>query len=152
MIVDLQRLDPEGERLTGAEPGDVLDVHEEGVETGEPVRYRLDVRRVTDELLVRGVVEAKVEFVCSRCAKRFRRRVADEAFERAIPVEGRETVDLTADIREAILLSFPNYPLCRADCRGLCPQCGASRNRGPCGCRAAHDGEEWKALDGLHLE
>jgi len=31
----------------------------------------------------------------------------------------------------------PDAPLCRSDCRGLCPRCGADLNAGPCGCGTA---------------
>jgi uncharacterized protein len=34
-----------------------------------------------------------------------------------------------------LLLSLPTRPLCREDCRGLCPHCGINLNRESCGCR-----------------
>ena len=34
----------------------------------------------------------------------------------------------------ALLLEVPLVPLCDDDCKGLCPQCGANLNEGPCGC------------------
>jgi uncharacterized protein len=37
-------------------------------------------------------------------------------------------------LRENLLLSLPLQPLCRDDCRGLCPRCGANLNQEPCGC------------------
>lgn len=43
-------------------------------------------------------------------------------------------VDLAPLIRELILLETPTKPLCRADCQGLCQQCGANLNEGDCGC------------------
>jgi DUF177 domain-containing protein len=45
-----------------------------------------------------------------------------------------EEVDLTPLIREQTLLALPTRPLCREDCRGLCPRCGANLNQGDCGC------------------
>jgi uncharacterized protein len=51
-------------------------------------------------------------------------------------------------IREALILAAPEYPLCREDCRGLCPRCGAELNEGPCGCRSEAD-PRWAALDAL---
>ena len=45
--------------------------------------------------------------------------------------DGRH-VDLDAGVREAALLARPMAPLCRPDCRGLCPRCGADWNEGPC--------------------
>ena len=35
-----------------------------------------------------------------------------------------------------ILPELPQRYLCREDCKGLCPQCGKNRNKGPCGCQS----------------
>ncbi|MEE8722493.1 MAG: DUF177 domain-containing protein [Eggerthellaceae bacterium] len=43
-------------------------------------------------------------------------------------------IDLEPLIRAAFLVEVPGVPLCRDDCKGLCPQCGANLNDGPCGC------------------
>jgi uncharacterized protein len=48
--------------------------------------------------------------------------------------EGDE-IDVSPLIREQVLLSLPTRPLCREDCRGLCPTCGANLNSGDCSCR-----------------
>ena len=45
--------------------------------------------------------------------------------------DGRR-LDLRDEAREALLLEVPMVPLCRPDCRGLCPRCGADWNEGPC--------------------
>jgi uncharacterized protein len=58
------------------------------------------------------------------------------------------SLDLGDAIREALILAVPEYPLCREDCRGLCPRCGADLNDGPCGCRSATD-PRWAALEAL---
>ena len=44
------------------------------------------------------------------------------------------TVDLRPAVREELALTVPAYPLCREDCAGLCPKCGADLNAGPCSC------------------
>jgi len=58
------------------------------------------------------------------------------------------------ELREAIMLELPTLPLCREDCRGLCPRCGANLNEGPCGCAPGDDEvSSWKtALKGLKLK
>ena len=43
-------------------------------------------------------------------------------------------LDLDALMREQLLLALPEKRLCREDCAGLCPRCGANRNEAPCGC------------------
>ena len=46
--------------------------------------------------------------------------------------------DGKADLRqlaaEQIYLDIPLKPVCKPDCKGLCPQCGANRNGADCGC------------------
>jgi len=49
--------------------------------------------------------------------------------------EGEE-IDLSPLVHEQTILALPTRPLCREDCRGLCPRCGANLNSGPCGCPA----------------
>jgi uncharacterized protein len=58
-------------------------------------------------------------------------------------------LDLEPLIRDALLLELPFAPLCREDCRGLCPTCGADRNDGPCGCPTASGDPRWAALNVL---
>jgi uncharacterized protein len=46
-------------------------------------------------------------------------------------------VDLSPAVREELALAVSAYPLCREDCAGLCPTCGADLNQGPCECSAS---------------
>jgi uncharacterized protein len=55
------------------------------------------------------------------------------------------TVDLRPALREQWLLAVPGFALCREDCKGLCPRCGADLNLGPCGCTPVID-PRWSAL------
>jgi uncharacterized protein len=47
-----------------------------------------------------------------------------------------DVLDLGDIVREQFYLVLPMKPLCRNDCRGLCPVCGINRNRETCTCRA----------------
>lgn len=44
------------------------------------------------------------------------------------------SLDLRPAVREQWLLDASDLPLCRPDCKGLCPTCGAELNAGPCNC------------------
>jgi DUF177 domain-containing protein len=57
-------------------------------------------------------------------------------------------LDLSEAVREELLLAVPQFVECRADCRGLCPHCGADLNAGPCGCVPEVD-PRWEALTKL---
>lgn len=65
------------------------------------------------------------------------------------PYDG-ETVDLEPLLREQFVLAVPFAPLCREDCKGLCPQCGIDRNTSTCTCEAPID-PRLAALKGLKL-
>jgi len=50
-------------------------------------------------------------------------------------------------VREQLLLELPAKPLCREECAGLCPTCGADLNLGPCGCARRAIDPRWAALE-----
>jgi DUF177 domain-containing protein len=57
-----------------------------------------------------------------------------------------EELDVAPIAEERVQMSIPMKPLCREDCAGLCPSCGADRNLGPCGCAADEADPRWAAL------
>jgi uncharacterized protein len=52
-------------------------------------------------------------------------------------------------LREQVLLSLPARTLCRENCKGICPTCGANRNSDPCACEAKPADPRWTALGDL---
>ena len=58
-------------------------------------------------------------------------------------------MDLLPLARDAVLLNLPLAPVCRPDCAGLCPTCGADLNEGPCLCLPVSSNGRWAALDAL---
>lgn len=88
--------------------------------------------------------------LCDRCLKptprSFQKQFAhilthtlnDEDNDEFILVEDMH-FDLDALLREDVLLALPTKVLCRADCKGLCPMCGADRNETACGCKKPVD-------------
>jgi uncharacterized protein len=75
------------------------------------------------------------------------RRVDPEAF----PIEHGQ-LDLAPMVREEVLLAVVDAPLCRPDCPGLCPTCGADLQTGACDCAGVVRDERWAALDQLRLD
>ena len=117
------------------------------------LKYSLDAELVGGgEVVVTGSAEVPVALLCGRCARFFSTNAKKSAFLRAYAWDDHpETLDLTDDIREELLLELPGYPLCRPDCKGLCPQCGRDLNEGDCGCappEESADAGPWAALDG----
>ena len=103
-----------------------------------------------------GTVSAPWTGECRRCLRPVRsslragvREIFEEepVAEETYPLRHGE-VDLEPMAREAVMLELPQAPLCREDCLGLCPTCGADRNEGGCGCAPAID-PRWAVLDRL---
>ncbi len=59
-----------------------------------------------------------------------------------------DRLNLEPMVHDAVVLELPTAPLCREDCRGLCPRCGADRNQEGCDCAAPRD-PRWASLDAL---
>ena len=151
MRVEIPRLHRDGEWFEGVEPGEVLKLGDDvAMAPAGEISYRLFVQAVSDELVVSGEVRMALRFVCARCAETFVCEVADSEFVRAYELAAAtEFVDLTDDIREAIILALPANPLCRSDCKGLCHACGANLNEGACMCGPSPGDRRWEALGGV---
>lgn len=126
----------EERRFTGEVPAAVLDMDKEAyVQTKGPIVYDVRANLADGELLVRGRLQAAFTMACSRCGRDFTCRVKVGDFVRSVPVASEhEVIDLTADVREDILLSLPFNALCSPECKGLCAKCGADLNRKKCAC------------------
>ena len=123
----------------------------------------VDLDSVDGGIEVSGRIEAPWEGECRRCLRPVRGVLESEVrelYRRREPREpldddeetyplGGELLDLRPLVRDAILLELPIAPLCREDCAGLCPTCGADLGDGPCGCSPAAADPRWGALDVL---
>ena len=125
IIIEPWKIPPEGKDFEGEIDPEVLALERDaGSEAKGPIQYDLHAQFVSHELIVTGVVGADIQFACSRCGDKFKSRVEDSSFfcEKEV-LNVHETVDLTDEVRETIILAFPNYPLCGESCRGLCLRC-----------------------------
>lgn len=59
---------------------------------------------------------------------------------------GQKNLDLSGLVHECLLLDYPMYLQCSADCRGLCPNCGADLNLKDCVCRTESVDARWAKL------
>lgn len=96
-----------------------------------------------------GTIEGEVALACRRCLNDASGHVLEEAhfiFAEAgtedleddpdvfLLDDRKAELDLRPALREQWLLHVPGFALCREDCKGLCPTCGADLNLAPCGC------------------
>lgn len=153
MKLTISRIPESGLKIHGEEPGEILGLDEaDEFRAAGPVSCDLYTQVVDEILIVRGTLSAPLEARCARCTQIFSTTVTDSGFLRDFPnIQGTEEVDITEELREAILLNLPHFPLCDEGCKGLCPQCGKDLNAGSCGCRKTEEGGPWDSLDNLKL-
>jgi uncharacterized protein len=115
---------------------------------------RLYVAREGLDVVVTGEVNATVPQTCGRCLEAFPVVVQAAIDLRFMPRPARaDSLELSSDdfetdfyaddqlnlgavVETETTLALPMKPLCRADCRGLCPVCGGNRNLVACACPA----------------
>ncbi len=135
----------------------------------DPVELDLHLDSVVDGILVRGTLGFHLRLACARClelqAIDHEVEVAELFLDPAKRVEEEDedepgyeltddatAIDLTTMVRDALIIDLPVRTLCRDDCQGLCPTCGADRNRQDCGHRAQDEMDpRWAALADLEL-
>jgi len=76
---------------------------------------------------------------------------SDDDGTRPLP-EGVGELSLKEAIREEVILSQSLLVLCKPDCRGLCPRCGANWNEERCECSVEEADPRWDALRALNEE
>ena len=110
--------------LPAAELG--LATVDELIHLAEPLRYELEVQKLERGILVQGTLRLDLQCECARCLKRYPHQLLLQRWACHLSLEGEERVvisndcvDLTPYIREDILLSFPQHPLCEPECKGL---------------------------------
>ena len=64
-------------------------------------------------------------------------------------IDDNHLLDVGELLREYALLALPMQPLCKRDCKGLCPTCGADLNAGDCDCRADEGDDRFDVLKSL---
>jgi len=127
----------------------------------------------SEQILVHGRVRAEISHPCRRCLEEVREVVdlpvnlvwappneesregedeGEEDDELRVLDPRSSVIEVEAAIREEVLLAVSRFPLCRDDCRGLCPVCGVDRNVKECGCDLADSDARWDGLRGFSVD
>ncbi len=153
MVIDIDRLPKDGLTLNRSFDFPSLDLVEEEAVFLEPARAEVTIKRVGEEVWIKGRVTTRLSFVCSRCLAPFEFPV-DSRFDLVyLPEDVHELknelheedldtiffqghqIDLREVILEQLNLTFPPKPLCGTSCEGICAVCGKVRKDGECGCQ-----------------
>jgi DUF177 domain-containing protein len=148
MIIRVSELDEQGLRIDDVQAlGPVFPDPSWRLES-----VALEVEPDGVDVFVRGRLTATVPQTCGRCLEAFPAHLDAALDVRLVPKpSGADSVELGADdldvdfydndeldvtrvVENEATLALPMKPLCREDCRGLCPACGANRNVAPCTC------------------
>lgn len=169
MRIEVENLTDAGENFAHAYAPGELELDGDHATLSSEARVEGRASRRGDEIRVRGRIEAGVRLGCDRCLAPAALPLEVEFETAFIPQERAaaepENVELLVDdmgisafegdaidldelVREQILLALPSRHLCREDCKGLCPDCGADLNAGHCGCARDETDPRWAALAG----
>ncbi len=164
MLIDVDKLPKDGLNLSRDFEFPSLDLVEEDAVFLRPVHVEVNLRKIGEEVWVKGRITTVLSFACGRCLAPYEFAV-DSRFDLVyLPEEYQELKDELdeqdadrlfyrgphIDLREVILeqlnLTMPAKPLCSESCEGICAVCGKVRREGRCGC-VSH--EEDPRLDKL---
>lgn len=111
--ISLEALENGPVTLSGDLPGRFLDLDKDpSIGSVEGVSYELKAELAGAEVLVTGYVGAVLELECVRSGAFFSTKVEDSAFLRDYSTEDSgETLDLSEDVREAVVIQIPSYPV-----------------------------------------
>lgn len=180
MLIHRDEIKDEGLSRTFEEPVTSFPELEEMSRAGEcsflsPLRISVQIVPVGNMLVVRGTTELSVQFSCSRCLVDFTDELNcpfEATFVEVLPtVEDEEDaereltpeemgvsllqddeINLLDTVQEQVIMAFPLRPLCRDDCKGLCPYCGADLNQGSCQCSPPLSNSKFAALKDFKVD
>jgi uncharacterized protein len=157
MRIDVDKIPKEGLAVSRDFEFLNVDLVEEDTVFLAPAHAELTVRKVGDEVWIKGQLTARLSFVCSRCLSPYEFPV-DSAFDLVYLPEELNLMkdeleeddlgqvfyhDNEIDLREVILeqlnLTFPLKPLCSESCEGICAVCGKVRRNGDCSCQVKEE-------------
>jgi len=147
-------------------PVSELDQLDEGFDVVAPFQGTARFLWTKDHIMAVVTGQTTVTLQCSRCLEPFHHTVhvqIEEAFiptvdmasglpiardetDIAILIDEHHILDLSEILRQSILLALPLTPVCSPECQGLCPTCGANRNREVCTCTTEAIDPRWSAL------
>ena len=143
-------------RVAAAIP--LADVDVDDARLAGDVAVDVTLESTLDDVEVGGTLTVDWSDTCRRCLRDVGGPLVIDVEERyaaedpdAFAIEHGQ-IDLTPMVRENVLLGVPDTPLCREDCPGLCPECGADLAAEPDHEHRAARDERWAVLDQLRLD
>lgn len=166
MLIQLDRIREDPLRWQESLDFDLGSVDRSELKKLSAVSWDGEISFVDPGFYLKGSLSYSQQLACDRCLKEMEEPVTSalelliltypekpEAEEQelqerdmsVIHLDGEE-LDTSQIFMEQLQLNVPMKPLCRPDCAGLCPQCGADRNEQTCDCSEPVTDPRWAAL------
>lgn len=104
-----------------------------------PMTVSGEVSGLIDAVDAHFTVSAAAHLTCTRCLTEWDETITaegDQVYGRVPDEDGYGIVggeiDISGPAQDELALSLPIVPVCRPDCKGLCPTCGTDLNTEPC--------------------
>jgi len=154
MFLDVQELAVRKVRIRKSYAPGMLDFQSQDFRQAGPLDVRATAELVEGHIRIYGQMNVRVELVCARCLDAVTEEVSKDFDLYYRPAEiqppGEEIhlkdgetevaffqgqgLFLAEVLIEQVNLQIPMKAICRGDCRGLCPHCGANLNHDECRC------------------
>ena len=136
MKIELRQLsDYQDVIIQSEENPSALDLKTSGIAINGQVKVKAIVSKIENSLNLKINLQAKALGQCSRCLNDIVLPIAKD-FRLNIAIDKSDTsIDISEDIRQEIILEYPDKPLCEETCLGLCVNCGRNLNEGQCKCK-----------------
>jgi len=160
MFLDVKELALHKLRLHQSYAPGAVDYHTRDFRQTDPLEVRATAEMVDSQIRISGELHTRVEIACARCLEPVIEEVSrdfDLYYRPMQSISREEEVRLKLDdteiaffegdglfltdvLAEQVLLAIPMKIICRSDCKGLCPHCGANLNSNECRCES-HPGD-----------
>ena len=111
--IHLNELPPDGKVFEGEIRNDIFQLSlTDDPRFVPPVRFEVTVKLDGPDVIIEGTIQSRFELECARCGQWFPWDLNLDPYDSQEPRDGAVTLDLTARIREDILLALPGYPRC----------------------------------------
>ncbi len=160
MFLDVKELALHKLRLHQSYAPGAVDYHTRDFRQTDPLEVRATAEMVDSQIRISGELHTRVEIACARCLAPVIEEVSrdfDLYYRPMQSISREEEVRLRLDdteiaffegdglfltdvLAEQVLLAIPMKIICRSDCKGLCPHCGANLNSDECRCES-HPGD-----------
>lgn len=131
----------------------------------EPVDIKVKVTNQSGYMTLEFSVFGKYETSCARCMTAIQKELSSSikkeiALKETLQNEDNDDYIICTDsqleldevLSELMYLELPSKLLCREDCKGLCPKCGADLNYTSCGCVVKEPDPRWAVLKNYFSE